>query len=345
MTIDIVNPGSAPQEDTPRADFPATGALAATPRGKPRGTTGPTTDAGKAIVARNATRHAIFAAHLVDGVETAADWDSHHAGILDSLAPHTPLELDLADRVALLLWRLRRVTRYEAQAISSHVAQAEADAAVKLDEELSDTRPPYDEFERFRYLTADAAALRAAHQDLVRAVAALDSLPSLKDGVTIPEETVFPMLRAVARAAHHADGGDRFQDVCRLALATAQEWTRPRLVRAFDSFATPGPNKPAIQDLIGRAHRVARRELEYAAGLVARLDAAAGTLRRARILPPAKPLDRVMKYEAHLSRLLLATLHELEALQRRRQGDPTPLARLSVSTDSESALPWLRSET
>ena len=36
-------------------------------------------------------------------------------------------------------------------------------------------------------------------------------------------------------------------------------------------------------------------------------------------------------YEAHLRRMFLKDLHELEALQSRRRGDATPLARVEVN--------------
>ena len=42
-------------------------------------------------------------------------------------------------------------------------------------------------------------------------------------------------------------------------------------------------------------------------------------------------LDNIMRYEAHLHRQCLQTLHELEALQARRRGEQTPLTRLDVS--------------
>ena len=41
-------------------------------------------------------------------------------------------------------------------------------------------------------------------------------------------------------------------------------------------------------------------------------------------------LEKVMRYEGHLHRQLLQTLHELEAMQARRAGRPAPLARLDV---------------
>ncbi len=51
---------------------------------------------------------------------------------------------------------------------------------------------------------------------------------------------------------------------------------------------------------------------------------------RERLLPDEKTLEKVVRYEAHLSRQLYKALHELEALQVRRQGGSAPLARLDV---------------
>jgi hypothetical protein len=49
------------------------------------------------------------------------------------------------------------------------------------------------------------------------------------------------------------------------------------------------------------------------------------------LLPDDRALDTVMRYEAHLTRLLKHALHELEALQDRRRGTATPLARVDIS--------------
>ncbi len=51
---------------------------------------------------------------------------------------------------------------------------------------------------------------------------------------------------------------------------------------------------------------------------------------RERVLPRVEVLEKVTRYEAHLSRQLYAALHELEALQTKRAGDSAPLARLDV---------------
>ena len=57
---------------------------------------------------------------------------------------------------------------------------------------------------------------------------------------------------------------------------------------------------------------------------------------RERLPPRIEILEKVTSYEAHLSRGLYKAMHELEALQARRQGGSAPLARLDVDGLAES---------
>ncbi|MEK7247128.1 MAG: hypothetical protein AAB092_01520, partial [Chloroflexota bacterium] len=50
----------------------------------------------------------------------------------------------------------------------------------------------------------------------------------------------------------------------------------------------------------------------------------------ARLLPGDLTGPPAMRYEAHLHRQWLQTQHELEAMQARRRGESTPLARMDV---------------
>jgi hypothetical protein len=68
---------------------------------------------------------------------------------------------------------------------------------------------------------------------------------------------------------------------------------------------------------------------------VERLKAQVERKRHEQLLPPSKTLEKVARYEAHLSRELHWALHELEAMQARRQGQPAPLARVEVHGLSE----------
>ena len=51
---------------------------------------------------------------------------------------------------------------------------------------------------------------------------------------------------------------------------------------------------------------------------------------RERLLPDEKTLQKIARYEAHLSRQLYQAKYELEALQTKRTGGAAPLARLDV---------------
>lgn len=50
-----------------------------------------------------------------------------------------------------------------------------------------------------------------------------------------------------------------------------------------------------------------------------------------RLIPNDKVTPQLVRYEAHLHRLMIQTMHELEAMQDRRRGRPTPLARLDIT--------------
>lgn len=171
--------------------------------------TGPATPAGKAAVARNAITHGITSnAAVIEGMESHAEWARHLDGILASIAPEGDLEHVLAERVALLLWRLRRVERHEVAVITHQVERTATDIA-----------------------TADA---------YIQGTLAKGEFPEVD-----PEE--------VARA------------------------------------------QPT------------------------------------RLMPTGDAFERILRYETHLHRQCLQTLHEIEALQARRRGERSPLARLDIS--------------
>ena len=87
------------------------------------------------------------------------------------------------------------------------------------------------------------------------------------------------------------------------------------------------------EELAGEPSHVAKKVQNlsrgYYAGIIANMKIDA-MLRPERMLPEKDDLDRLIRYEAHLTRQLYHALHELQALQSRRRGEPAPLARLSV---------------
>src|SRR6185369_1297739 len=76
--------------------------------------TGPRTPEGKAIVSQNGARAGLFAAgSVLPGLESRARWNQHLQATIDNLAPVGQVECALAERVALILWRLCRVSTFE----------------------------------------------------------------------------------------------------------------------------------------------------------------------------------------------------------------------------------------
>ncbi len=77
--------------------------------------TGPKTEAGKAASSANALSHGLTAAdNVVLPEENPDEFERLREGVIADLAPAGALQEALAHRVAVLLWRLDRVARFEA---------------------------------------------------------------------------------------------------------------------------------------------------------------------------------------------------------------------------------------
>ena len=304
-----------------------------------RHSTGPRTDAGKAVVAANPIRHGIFARLPVVPGEDPAAWEAHRAGILDALAPIGLLEVTLAERVALVLWRLGRLARYEAATTAAAVADAGLDVtsapiAVVL-------QPNADEV-RVRLARQEARAARDS-LDAVAAVAEfVRVLPDSPPATTVPTELANEVLNwacGCVRSAllctcspiHHTDATfrERLGEVsgC-VGSATGDVWTVGRVGCAIDIYAASGMTAAAFRAtlLAELGDRVSSLGRE-----LARLEADADALERraeegraraadANLLSPEGVAERVMKYEKHLHGMLTSTMHELERMQVRRVG-------------------------
>ena len=85
-------------------------------KGAKRTKRGPKTPEGRLAVRFNASTHGILSPQpIVNAYEKPEDWERHRAAIVDSLDPEGGMEEVLAERVALMSWRLNRVVLYEAE--------------------------------------------------------------------------------------------------------------------------------------------------------------------------------------------------------------------------------------
>ena len=86
-------------------------------RGNALKSTGPRSDAGKDRARWNAMSHGLRATLPIVPGESSSEWKGFREGVLDDLKPVGMLERELAERVALLSWRMRRVTASESVGI------------------------------------------------------------------------------------------------------------------------------------------------------------------------------------------------------------------------------------
>ena len=81
--------------------------------------TGPHTSEGKAAVSQNAVKHGLLTRQTVLSSESQAEFDLYREQILEELAPATPIESFLAERIVSLSWRLKRTETIQNQTIDA----------------------------------------------------------------------------------------------------------------------------------------------------------------------------------------------------------------------------------
>ena len=286
---------------------------------------GPVTQEGKEVVRWNATRHGIRSpAPVVPGVEKAEDWEEHREGMLESLSPEGHLEEVLAERVALLSWRLHRVTRYETEAIALYQERVEEDLAKErrfgsgpdhpeaVRSNAKSAEQNYKLLKRFAKMEDDKR-LSSFDADTI-IWGAMECADKIAEGEVDPEE----LLESVSVPG--LPGSDSWEGY--------EGWTAGLVRAVIEAVARATDEVP--EELLEAATRGARFKVERAKREAEKVERDLRNMARERLLPDEKTLENVARYEAHLSRLFHKALHELEALQVRRAGGDAPLTRLDV---------------
>jgi len=336
-------------------------------KGAKRTRRGPKTPEGRLAVRLNASTHGILSPQpIVTAYEKPEDWEAHRAAIVDSLSPDGGLEHLLAERVALMSWRLNRVTLYEAERLQE--GQEEVLEDVRSDrvhkgrlEAIYEGRNP------------DAlGVLIEAHpsnvlEDLKMARALYKYVCLLFDEskAEVPIEGGWggSILDLAAREAitladlqagmeeaeerHLRERAEKLVDalpaVPEDAFIDEVEFTAGQLKGLVEGLAREAGIVPETgradgivvspeEQLLERVRTEAHYEVVRLEGDAEEVRAQLLKKRRKRVLLDEADLQRISRYEAHLSRQMYQALHELEALQTRKGGKAAPLARLDVQT-------------
>ena len=106
--------------------------------------TGPKTQKGKAAASQNAIKHGLSATQDVIITESQEDFDLHRNAFLEELAPQTPTESFLAERIVSLSWRLKRIDRIQNQVFDAMHEQNESPPFPALAKFLTSASQPQD---------------------------------------------------------------------------------------------------------------------------------------------------------------------------------------------------------
>jgi hypothetical protein len=263
---------------------------------------------------------------VIVGFENEADWDTHHQQTLVDLQPRGHLELVLAERIALLSWRLGRVARFESEAISTGVEGAEG--AWNSSHERSFSPLPKLE-EKIAKATSDLALLRQLLDAAEDAPLDADAVVSL-----IERAGNFADVKVFDDEDGKADV--QFPGIPDDAWLCELEWTAALLRGALNAIAeamnwTVDRLLPALAEYIGSDLAEQTQEREQHLQDFDRF-------RRRLLLADEATMERVRRYETTLERAMLRCLHELQRLQAVREGRPVPApvaVDVNVSGDGE----------
>lgn len=287
--------------------------------------TGPKSDSGKLAASKNALRHGLLSKRLViSELEKQKEWNTHYQEIIESLSPVGGLEIKLAERIAVNLWRLSRVARYEAEII--HISQEAAIESVTNQRGCSFmknlpalARNPDD--------AADWAYMAKCRKNTAMSLIESKENKSYTDGEV---RALFEFALKHVKTISTISGQDWPPN-----RTDFKGWDKETIYRVLEWMAAKEQQDFKVYILnLRKAIDIDLDQAElYAAEAFQDLD----LYRRRHLLPSQKVLDLICRYETHLHRAFQRDLHELQRLQAARKGTPVnPPAVLDVDVAVEN---------
>ncbi|PYE48368.1 hypothetical protein [Deinococcus yavapaiensis] len=301
-------------------------------------------------------------------------YEEHLAGITTSLTPVGYLEERLVARIALNLWRLARLERWEAWQLEASAEDAEVRARYgghTIFDEFDEQRTLRELYEKAPALMAPVPTLSAGE---VRGhLAALEHktpahvlAPDMLEDVRANAAEFLregELLLALSRGQLPEGMSDedrsnvgfffqRYFDECGLkpkkyltaamgAVPSSDDfaaledyelvWSHEMLEHALSfALSLKVPTAETLVMVAATKGSATRRKGETILALAARGEQLVTRGVQAVSIPSEAALEKLQRYETHLERQLYKAMHELEALQERRAGRASPLARLEV---------------
>jgi len=278
-------------------------------------------------VAGNAITHGIFAkAHVLPGVERAEDWEVHRAGMLASLEPADYLEIVLAERAADLSWKLQRFRRYETALLRFNQPECQQEVTRRLE-----GRAKHEGLVGY-------SSIASIEEDLELAQLQQASLEQLAQANTMLSNDVVQSWLGTLIEDEGLDR-DRIPELVWKLRCTSDDHIPAAAVLQAAKVLAQVVGKP-LPAMLGKARKAGKAREATLRKLKTWVHTEQQLLEPLQLLPRPDELPHLMRYEAHLSRLLFQTIREIEARQARRRGESTPLVRVDINSapaDGEAA--------
>lgn len=242
-------------------------------------------------------------------------------GPVASRAPFGLLAVNLAERAALLLWRLQRLARYEAETVAAEIETAEVPPPPPPQNPVPELFPPPQQPTREDQLRDLRTELRTARRELAEVVSAAargraETAENLRsDPPAVGGEA---LLRKIGPTGADPRTVARTPDPIRRGLASYARYTEEPVEQFVGAVGAD------LEEWAGERARTVRCLEREAAAVTRLLDDRTAREQAAKLLPGDGRDERIAKYERHLHNLLTSTLHELERLQARREGGAVP---------------------
>jgi len=279
-----------------------------------RRATGPRTPQGKERSKFNARKHGLFSKAVFLKDESRAEYDALLNGLMENLQPQGKLEIVLVENLATLLWRKRRLLQVET---------AEIEKAQFLNWDLA-LQNKVDELEYAQLKGAPDAKLGHSNPLLL-----------LRNAIEILN------IHRLCFMAGDSESGDAIRRTLKSIYGYQDEGPEPygwrqmslmlsKLLSSAEQGKEDSEDPPDVKQFMVEAiceeiMRLAKLHDTAAEAEALRHD---HNLAAARV-PSQEVSDRLIRYEAHLSREFERTLAQLERLQRMRLGQPV-LPKLEV---------------
>lgn len=267
----------------------------------PRKASGPRTSHGKRRSRRNSLLHGIFAKQLFLDGERPEDFDSLHESQRECRRPEGGLEDWLLWQLAMLMWRKVRLFKAETAEIAKAAKSMELD---RLRRQVNFPTPS----------VAEGFLHDLSGPDVLRCV--IELLADLREDF---EQRAFDQDKDVSTLRQIYGFFNLKEGFPRDYIATAYLAADPE--KCKDKSLNPGAVKKLVVELIdAEIKRITHLGEEIVHVESDRWKNAMW----ASSIPPQDVMDRLLRYECHLSREIERTLRLLEQVQKERRGSPAP---------------------